>query len=244
MTKPGTTAWLGIVAVAAAAMLAGCEQGQAGKPVTQKTAAPAAKANPAATSEAIYPAKTSLFALGGKNFVTDWLVLGPITFDAGDFKGDQQQDATDHEFVTGEGALDGSQPAPAGAKWQARSFRPGPKGDAGQVDLDGLYGAPDYAVAYAVAWVACAKDLDALKLCVGSDDYVKVWINGTCVHTYKTERRASDWDQDVVPNVSLKKGLNRIVVKCVDIVVDWDFYLRFTDAKDKAMEFRGPAAAK
>jgi len=200
----------------------------------------AVKPHPQATSEMVYPAKTGLFAIGERNFVTHWLVLGALSFDASQFQGDQQQDATDHEFVKDEGALDGSQPAPKGAAWQAKHFTPGAGGDAGQIDLDALYGGIDYAAAYAVAWVRCDKELADLKLCVGSDDYVKVWINGSCVHTYKDKRRASDWDQDVIEGVTLKKGVNRIVVKCVDVVVNWDFYLRFTDAKDKAVVFQGP----
>jgi hypothetical protein len=217
--------------VGALGVLAGCQP-----------AAVEAQPNPAATSELIYPAKTSPFALGEGNFVTHWLVLGPIKFNAADFKGDQQQDATDHEFMKDEAALDGTQPAPKGATWQAKHFKPAAEGQAGQIDLNGLYGDPEYAVAYAVAWVTCQKDLDALKLCVGSDDYVRVWINGKCVHTYKAKRRASEWDQDVIAGVSLKKGPNRIVVKCVDVVFAWDFYLRLADAKDKAVQFKGPAA--
>lgn len=198
-----------------------------------------AKPHPLAVSEVIYPAKTSKLLIGEKNFVVNWLVLGPFPFKESDFKGDEQQEATDHLFMKDEAALDGSQAAPKGATWQAKRFKPG-SGEAGQIDLDALYGGADYAAAYAVGWLSCPKDLDKLKLCVGSDDYVKVWINGKNVHKYAAKRRASEWDQDIVQNVSLKKGLNRIVVKCVDVVFDWDFYLRLTDGSDKTVEFRGP----
>ena len=69
---------------------------------------------------------------------------------------------------------------------------------------------------------------------MGSDDYIKVWINGKLVHTYKTERRSGEADQDTVTGISLAKGSNRIVVKCVNVVNAWNFYIRFTDKDGKA----------
>ena len=73
-------------------------------------------------------------------------------------------------------------------------------------------------------------DTDNVIMKVGSDDYMKIWINGKIVFVYNKERRASDWDQNIVKGISLKKGLNRIVVKCVNIVGGWNMYVRFTDA--------------
>jgi hypothetical protein len=183
-----------------------------------------------AVSTLVLPSATASPFLTEANFVTNWLVLGPFTFAERDFGGGHQQAAADKEFMPNEGELDGTQEAPKGTKWQERQFREGAQ--AGAVDLDALYGGIDHAAAYAVAWLDCPEDLTDAKMLVGSDDYIKVWINGKLVHTYKTERRGSDWDQDSVRGIELKKGLNRVVVKCVDVVGGWDFYLRFTTAKD------------
>ena len=229
MSKPANAVMLGLAVVILVGLAAGCQQpGMAG-----------AEPHPEALSEMVQPAEGGIF-IAEKHFVVNWLLLGPFKFEAEKFKGDQQQDATDYEFVKNEAALDGSQEAPEGTKWQAKRFAVAAGADAGQIDLDELYGAPEYAAAYAVAWIKCPEAMDKLKLRVGSDDYIKIWINGKHVHTYKEKRRASDWDQDVVQNVSLKKGVNRIVVKCVDVVFDWDFYLRFTDAADKAIALKQP----
>lgn len=194
-----------------------------------------------AVSDLIPPTAKSSAFLTEKHFVTSWLVLGPFQFGESDFGGDQQQPAADKEFVANEGALDGTQSPPKGAAWQAKDF----KGDfqAGKIDLDGLYNKPDHAAAYAVSWLHCPEAVRDATLLVGSDDYIKVWLNGALVHAYKEKRRASEWDQDKA-KVSLLKGDNRVVVKCVDVVFDWDFYLRFADKDGRpiAVKARKPEA--
>lgn len=196
-------------------------------------------ANPGAVSEVILPTdKTSSF-ITEKNFVMDWVVLGPFTFDEDAFGGDQQQPAAGHPFIRNEGGLDGTQTAPEGTAWKVQHF----VGDAGtgQIDLDAFYGVIDHAAAYAVAWLDCPEDAKDLKLYIGSDDYVTVWINGKQVHAYDTERRAGSADQDIIKGIALAKGLNRVVVKCVDVVFAWDLYFRLTDARDKPVAFKPKA---
>jgi hypothetical protein len=94
------------------------------------------------------------------------------------------------------------------------------------VDLDAFFDTPEHSAAYAVTWIEVPRDMD-VRMLVGSDDYVKIWINGEHVHTYATKRRNARPDQDAV-TVSLRKGINRVVVKSVDVVYDWCFFLRFT----------------
>jgi len=229
------TAWV-LGMVAAGGMLiglaAGCEAQKA-----QPSAAKAPAAAPVApVSELVLPAPGASAVLTEANFVMNWRVLGPFKFKETDFAGEHQQASADHPFVPNEGQLAGTQEAPAGTSWQNVLFKG--EAQAGQVNLDALYGGAEYVAAYAVAWLDCPQVVPDAKLYVGSDDYIKVWVNGECVHTFKTARRASSPDQDVVPNIRLKKGLNRIVVKCVDIVFDFDFYFRLTDAKG------GPMAVK
>jgi hypothetical protein len=165
-----------------------------------------------------------------------WLVLGPIKFGENDFGGGHQQASVDKAFMSNEGALDGTQAPPTGAAWTEKLFAG--EDQAGQVNLDAFYNQADHAAAYAVAWLYCPQEVKDAKLYTGSDDYLKVWINGKEVFAYKTERRASNPDQDATKGVALKQGYNRVVVKCIDVVYGWDFYLRFTTAEDK------PIAAK
>jgi hypothetical protein len=207
-------------------------------PPGTKTGAPAAKGQPPAEaiSDLVPPTAATSPLITEKDFVMDWLVLGPFQFKEDDFGGDQQQPSAEHPFVKNEGDLDGTQPAPEGTTWKAVRF----KGDvqAGQVGLDKFYGTIDHAAAYAVAWLNCSEDIKDGKIYAGSDDYLKIWVNGKLVWTYKAARRSSNRDQDVVTGVTLRKGLNRIVVKCVDVVFDWDFYFRLTDSKDKPVSVK------
>jgi hypothetical protein len=156
-------------------------------------------------------------------FVTKWLLLGPFSFTETDFGGEQQQQALDHPFMPDEAALDGTQQAPDGTKWKPHHFRGGHI--AGIVDLDAFFNTPEHVAAYAVTWIESPRDMD-VQMLVGSDDYIKIWINGQHVHTYATQRRNARPDQDAM-TVTLKKGLNRVVVKSVDVVYDWCFFLRF-----------------
>lgn len=157
-------------------------------------------------------------------FVTRWLLLGPFRFRDTDFGGEHQTAAIEHPFIPDEALLDGTQPTPDGTKWKPFQFRRG--SIAGMVDLDAFFDTPEHSAAYAVTWIEVPRDMD-VRMLVGSDDYVKIWINGEHVHTYATKRRNARPDQDAV-TVSLRKGINRVVVKSVDVVYDWCFFLRFT----------------
>jgi len=210
------------VAVAAMTLLAGCgETGGGG----QMNLAPPREPSQAVSTLVLPKGDTGTLAEG--SFVTKWLVLGPFQFAADDFGGDQQQGSADKEFMPNEAALDGTQKAPQGVQWQEVQF----KGDkrSGQVNLDTLYNKIEHAAAYAVAWLHCPQEIKDAKILVGSDDYIKVWLNGKLVHAYSTVRRSSDCDQDTITGITLQKGYNRVVVKCVDVVFDWDFFFRLTD---------------
>ena len=227
----------GVLAMAAMVLtlVAGCLPPDSGKkqPV-QETPAPAAVTAPpagAAYMNLVLSTPETAPSVTEKHFVTNWMLLGPFSFKEGDFGGDQQQASINKEFMPNEGALDGTQKPPAGAAWKSMQFTS--SDPAGMVDLDSVYGEIDHVTVYAVAWLDCPQDLPNAKLYVGSDDYIKVWINGRLVHTYNKERRAGERDQDVVGSVALQKGPNRIVVKCVDVVLGWNFYFRLTDAQGR-----------
>ena len=230
MTVYGRIARVGMVLglAVAAAGLTGCEALMPHKEITPTKAISTLSA-PA--GEAGEPAEG--------HFVTKWLMLGPFTFGEDDFGGDQQQPSADEAFMPKEARLDGTQEPPEGASWAENQFT-GTAGRPGQVDLDALYKRIDHAAAYAVCWLECPRALPDAKLLTGSDDYLTVWINGKLVHAYKKERRAGEADQDTIENVALKKGYNRIVVKCVDVVRGWNFFLRLTDKDGKPLLVQAP----
>lgn len=81
----------------------------------------------------------------------------------------------------------------------------------------------DYTVGYAWAEFTLPRDTEAL-LGLGSDDGVKIWLNGELVHD-KWIRRSSRVDDDVVP-LSLKAGANRILIKIQNATAHWSFVYR------------------
>jgi len=95
----------------------------------------------------------------------------------------------------------------------------------GTVDLMGLYGAIDNACAYAHAVVHVPEDTDAV-IRAGSDDGIKVWVNGEAVLENNVDR-GSDFDQDEAP-VRLRAGENHILACVTQNAGGWNFRLRLT----------------
>jgi len=173
---------------------------------------------------------------GGRKFVEEWLLLGPMPFKAGYFGGALSPRAAEHAFVPGEANLDGTQTPPAGASWKVGHFRL--SDPVGCIDLGRFFNGPQNAAAYAVTWIDSPRERRAAKLHLGCDDYARVWINGNLVFTYKGMPRTAKPDQHTVTGVSLNKGLNRVVVKTINQTGPWMFYFRLADSADKAIPVR------
>ncbi len=84
---------------------------------------------------------------------------------------------------------------------------------------------PCKAVAYAHCYVY-SPVLQEVQLRLGSDDGVKVWLNGTNVHTNDVYR-GHQFEQDIV-NVFLDEGWNRLLMKVSDKYGGWQFSARFS----------------
>jgi hypothetical protein len=183
------------------------------------------------TPNYLQPAEEQKGGLDDQYFVRDWLVLGPYHYDAEKFGGEWGgQDATDVAFVKDESRLRPKEGASVEGKvWQRYN-------SGALVDLDSFYDGIEYAVAYLGSYVYSPAEVKGCILYIGSDDYIKVYINENLVHTYKQQRRAAERDQDKVTGITLKKGWNKIVVKVVDVVFDWAIYLRLADSNNNPMK--------
>jgi putative membrane-bound dehydrogenase-like protein len=96
----------------------------------------------------------------------------------------------------------------------------------GLVDLMTLV--PNEAVV-AYAWTTLASETDrAATLYAGSDDSIKIWINGELVHDHLVDRGLIV-DQDSA-RVSLRKGENTILVKIGQNRGGWNFHVRIAPA--------------
>lgn len=81
----------------------------------------------------------------------------------------------------------------------------------------------DYCIGYAWTALESPQELDAW-LAIGSDEGLKIWLNGELVHD-RWVRRISKLDDDIVP-LKLRAGENRILIKIQNATGDWSFVSR------------------
>jgi hypothetical protein len=103
------------------------------------------------------------------------------------------------------------------------------------IDLRATYGGLDYALAYAVAHVRSDNDVTGYSICLGADDYVKVWLNGRLIHRWAEHSRAIVQDDDRIEGVALRRGWNKLTVKCVNLKATWGFILRIADEQGRPL---------
>ena len=82
----------------------------------------------------------------------------------------------------------------------------------------------EYHVAYGYITLDAPNDQDT-RMFVGSDDAVKVWLNGVLVHDNPVDRGATDYQEDFP--VTLKQGTNILLVAVYDLWGDWSGYFGF-----------------
>jgi hypothetical protein len=80
-----------------------------------------------------------------------------------------------------------------------------------------------YVYGYAWAQIDMPEETTAM-LGIGSDDSVKVWLNGELVHKHWTKRGLTP-DEDLVP-VTFRKGRNQLVLKIQNGALDWGLSCR------------------
>ena len=90
----------------------------------------------------------------------------------------------------------------------------------GFVNLATVCGAQDWCVAYAYTEVDEVHAREVVLSC-GSDDGIKIWLNGEVVHSNEAGRGFSPRQDSVV--VQLKAGTNRIIAKVDNYTAGWGF---------------------
>ena len=170
----------------------------------------------------IHAADESVFIFKADVFISDWLVCGPFPV------GGSQNINFDYLFEHGgEAGINPSQSlqhssssVPSGkVSWQRIKAD-----ESGRLDFRAKLFPNDNNVTYAAAIIECSEETPTL-LMTGSNDRLKVWINGKLVHYY-TEPRASGPDVDETP-VLLLKGRNLLLTKVDNAGDNWWQYARF-----------------
>ncbi|MFW6162569.1 MAG: NPCBM/NEW2 domain-containing protein [Planctomycetota bacterium] len=176
----------------------------------------------------------------GAEFLRTWLVCGP--FPNPPHEGDQAYDHTppcvglQTDYLTAHGGEPHIRPAPgtahsrpdgATAVWREHTA-PSERVDFRQVFSDRP---TENVVAYAYTTVERERAGPAV-LAVGSDDGVRIWLNGSLVHDPLVGRGIRP-DDDVV-SVELTEGTNHLLVKVEQGSGGWGFMLRVLGAGEAA----------
>ncbi len=167
------------------------------------------------------------FTATAQPLAPSYLIIGPFPLEEGvdeqAKKAEFQQDllSPEHLSVVKEGL--GLMHLGRSFQWQKAELRDG------YLDLDEFYNKPDYVYAYAYAEFDMPEDEKRL-VGIGSDDAIRVWLNGELVHDHFI-LRAHKANDDVI-EWSFKKGKNQLLVKVLDDRYDWGFSLQFLQLSD------------
>ena len=147
-------------------------------------------------------------------FIRDWLVCGPYR----------------RKGVIGAIAVFnlvfGPEKPGEAVKWYAA-----PVGDT--INLMGFFPNQSNCVAYLKAEIIASEATDAILL-MGSDDGIKVWLNGTEVHSNNVDR-GQVVDQDMAP-IKLKQGPNELLLKITQGGGGWSVCTRIVGADGLPIE--------
>jgi hypothetical protein len=170
-------------------------------------------------------------------FIGNWLILGPFT---GTAVGCGYNDLTEPINVNDDfyaGKVD------AGNTWfEHHGFTSACEGRwctnaAFGIDLNCIFGGvangdPEHVNAYAFVYVF-SPTTRTVQLRIGSDDGIRVWLNGQLVWNNYT-CRCKEADQDIT-TVTLNPGWNKLLLRVGEFGGEWGFVVRFTDSNGNPM---------
>lgn len=161
-------------------------------------------------------------------FIRVWLLLAPIPL----AEGESQADSLDKQQVKDEAKLEPK----AGDKVKVGEKELEWKKQVAEdyyFNFNKLLGQDtEQAVGYAVTYIVADAEKKDVTLKIGSDDGCKIWLNGKDVGKVPDDR-ALEKDQNSFEKLTLRKGVNVLVFKVGNGIVDWTGCARFVDASDK-----------
>jgi hypothetical protein len=160
------------------------------------------------------------FHLRATGAVTAWLTLGPL-------RGDWAKLYAD-DLVGGEAAARPLAGQFVGEMAWAPQYTPA----ALNLGDEHRYGKIDNAALCLASYINAPTARQAMLL-VGSDDDVKVWLNGKLVHANPAARPLTP-DQDRVGPVDLQAGWNALLVKVVNRTMNWGVSVRVVGPDGRA----------
>lgn len=156
-------------------------------------------------------------------FITAWHIIGPFP--------NVNNAALDQAFFPEEQVNLEAGGEQDGVKLAWKQVSTGQNGEV--IDLTGQFKPNQHVAAYAVATINVEAERQ-VKLKIGSNDGVVVWLNGLKIHTNGTLRKLTV-DEDVV-SATLKQGENTLLLKILQGEGTWGFSVRVTDMDNAPLE--------
>ncbi len=111
----------------------------------------------------------------------------------------------------------------------------------GFINFGSLFGQAEHISAYALVRVYSLTE-QPVALMLGSDDRLRLWLNGKLIHENQESRRAVA-DADAVP-ARLDAGWNTLLARVINLAGDHALYLRLSDAPDDLLRAQRTAAER
>jgi len=126
------------------------------------------------------------------------------------------------------------EPSPTFLNWQRAPLNP-----AGFVNFGPLFDNAEHISAYALLKVYCPKQ-ENIAILLGSDDQVRLWLNGNQVHENLALRPAIP-DNDAVA-ATLTPGWNTLLARVVNVTGSHALYMRLSNAPADLARAHGNAS--
>lgn len=152
-------------------------------------------------------------------YLTNWWIIGP--FDNPNEKGLQIKYPPENEFETEKPYVGKNEQT---IRWQHIENK-----ESGYMDFTKLFDDRIDGVAYARTTMESKQD-GKIKIGIGSNDGVRLWVNGSVVLSNQIARKAEP-NQDIII-VNLKKGKNDILIKIDQTGGGWGFYFTLMEGSE------------
>ncbi|MCX6954677.1 MAG: hypothetical protein NTV51_21185 [Verrucomicrobia bacterium] len=165
-----------------------------------------------------------------EGYIRDWLVLAP--FSIGESSGgdalDRKQFADEAQPAAKAGAT--QKVADKELTWEKTATK------AFYIDFKELHPAQsEHVIAWAVAYLVSADEKTGLTLKMNSNDQGKVYLNGKPLVQFTDTRTLEKDADDTATDVTLKKGVNVLVLKVVNEENNWQGSVRLLDKAGKPL---------
>jgi CubicO group peptidase (beta-lactamase class C family) len=176
------------------------------------------------------PEKASYNGLQPDKFMTKWMLLDPVPV----FENNQVPQNTDNQkkifqsdSLLYDKIIASIQPGIYTIGDKKYEWRP-INVESDIIDLVEIFGQKEFVYTYAFAEINVAKD-EKVLLGIGSDDGVKVWLNGKLIHENWIGRGVNA-DDDIL-TTTFKKGKNQLLLKIQNMQLGWGFSSRILSPK-------------